>query len=51
MPKSADKGPKKSYSSPQLSVYGTVRDLTKNIGTHGNSDPGHHSIGHIRTHT
>lgn len=51
MPRMADKGPKKSYSSPQLSVYGTVRDLTKHLGTAGSSDPPPHSIGHIRTHT
>lgn len=51
MPKAAEKGPKKTYSPPQISVYGTVRELTKHLGATGNSDPPPHSFGHLRTHT
>jgi hypothetical protein len=29
---------KKPYSSPILTVYGTVRELTQSTGTHGNPD-------------
>jgi hypothetical protein len=50
MPKQAAKGPKKTYSSPKLTVHGTVQELTKHVGTSGNSDPAPHTIGHIRTH-
>jgi hypothetical protein len=49
MPKPAEKGPKKSYSPPQMTVYGTVRELTKQVGTHGNTDSGH-VLGHTKTH-
>jgi len=49
MPESAKKGPKKSYSPPELTVYGTVSELTKQVGTHGNTDNGH-AVGHTKTH-
>jgi hypothetical protein len=31
---------KRPYKSPILIVHGTVKDLTKVIGPHGNSDSG-----------
>jgi hypothetical protein len=31
---------KKPYSSPIITVYGTVQELTQKIGTHGQSDGG-----------
>ena len=50
MPKPADKGPKKKpYSAPQVTVHGTVRELTKRIGNAGNLDGGH-IAGHTKTH-
>ena len=33
-------GPKKPYVSPKLTIYGTVQELTKRIGIHGNRDGG-----------
>jgi len=42
-------GPKKPYSPPKLTVYGTVVELTKQVGTHGNADGGH-ILGHTKTH-
>jgi hypothetical protein len=32
--------PKKPYSKPTLTVYGTVRELTQNVGGHGAPDGG-----------
>jgi hypothetical protein len=32
--------PKKPYSAPKLTVYGTVRELTQKVGRHGQSDKG-----------
>jgi hypothetical protein len=32
--------PKKPYSKPTLTLYGTVRELTQQVGTHGTSDSG-----------
>jgi hypothetical protein len=32
--------PKKTYEPPRLIVYGTVRDLTRDVGRHGNKDGG-----------
>lgn len=49
MPRMADKGPKKLYSKPRIMVYGTVADLTKRVGPHGNSDGGH-ILQHTKTH-
>jgi hypothetical protein len=31
---------KKPYSSPIITVYGTVQELTQKIGIHGNKDSG-----------
>ena len=31
---------KKPYSKPTLTVYGTVRELTKSVGGRGNPDGG-----------
>ena len=41
------KGPKKSYASPRLTVYGTVRDLTKTKAHGGGND--HNRFGFSRT--
>ncbi|MGH9690433.1 MAG: lasso RiPP family leader peptide-containing protein [Candidatus Acidiferrales bacterium] len=52
MPKAADavrKGPKKFYSSPQVTAYGTVQELTKKVGTGGNPDSGTRPL-HKNTH-
>lgn len=39
MPKPAAAEPKKkSYTAPALVVYGTIRDLTRKVGTSGNKD-------------
>jgi hypothetical protein len=32
--------PKKPYSKPKLTLYGTVRELTQKVGASGNSDRG-----------
>jgi hypothetical protein len=32
--------PKKPYAKPQLTVYGTVQQLTERVGTHGTTDGG-----------
>jgi len=40
MDKPEKMGPKKTYTCPRLTVYGTVRDLTQNLGRHGNKDGG-----------
>lgn len=40
MAKPVKRDPKKPYSSPVLTVYGTVRDLTKRNGVHGQNDGG-----------
>jgi hypothetical protein len=31
---------KKDYSSPKLVVYGSLSDLTRGVGSHGNDDGG-----------
>ena len=49
MSKPVEKGPKKPYTPPKMTVYGTVRDLTKTVGTHGGPDGGH-ILGHTKTH-
>jgi hypothetical protein len=41
--------PKKPYSKPTLTVYGTVRELTQRVGTHGKADGGR-SLRANRTH-
>jgi len=32
--------PKKPYSPPTLTIHGTVEELTKKVGLHGQSDHG-----------
>jgi len=32
--------PKKPYKPPVLEVYGTIRELTKNVGNTGKNDAG-----------
>jgi hypothetical protein len=32
--------PKKPYSKPTLTLYGTVRELTQKVGAHGSTDGG-----------
>ncbi|MFI5097237.1 MAG: lasso RiPP family leader peptide-containing protein [Candidatus Acidiferrales bacterium] len=32
--------PKKPYEKPKLAVYGTLRELTKKVGSHGSGDGG-----------
>ena len=32
--------PKKPYSKPTLTLYGTVRELTQRVGAHGTGDGG-----------
>jgi hypothetical protein len=40
MDKARKPEPKKPYKPPELTVYGTVRDLTKAVGIHRNPDGG-----------
>jgi len=40
MRKSVERGAKKPYSSPILTVYGTVRDLTQRVGLRRQRDGG-----------
>ncbi len=40
MVKPVKREPKKPYSKPKLTVYGTVRELTRAIGNKGNLDGG-----------
>jgi hypothetical protein len=40
MAKTAAPGPKRPYSEPKLTVYGTVRELTQKVGRRGKSDSG-----------
>ena len=40
MAKTVAPGPKKPYSEPKLTVYGTVRELTQKVGRHGKTDGG-----------
>jgi hypothetical protein len=39
---------KKPYSSPIITVYGTVRELTQKVGLNRNNDGGH--FPHVKTH-
>jgi hypothetical protein len=48
MGKPAKQEPKKPYSPPELTVYGTVQDLTRSTGASGQPDGGHH-LGATRT--
>jgi len=40
MAKPVAPGPKKPYSAPKLTVYGTVRELTQMVGIRGHGDGG-----------
>jgi hypothetical protein len=40
MAKPVSPDPKKPYVVPKLTVYGTVRELTQQIGRHGKPDTG-----------
>jgi hypothetical protein len=40
MDKAGKPAPKKPYTQPVLTVYGTVRDLTKKVGPGGAADAG-----------
>jgi len=40
MDKSVKSEAKKPYSTPLLTVYGTVRELTQMVGASGNNDGG-----------
>ncbi len=39
---------REAYSTPKLTTYGSIEDLTKKVGAHGNTDGG--SFPTIRTH-
>jgi hypothetical protein len=38
MDKVIKREPKTPYSKPTLTIYGTIRELTQSVGTHGNLD-------------
>jgi len=40
MAKPVKREPKKPYEKPSLTDYGTIRELTKRVGSHGNVDHG-----------
>jgi hypothetical protein len=40
MSKAVKLEPKKPYSKPTLTLYGTVRELTQRVGAHGTGDGG-----------
>ncbi len=40
MPKPVKRDIKKPYSSPLITVYGTVRELTQKVGPRGTTDHG-----------
>jgi hypothetical protein len=47
-PTNAKPEPKEPYSTPELTIYGTIEELTKAIGAHGSGDGG--SFPQDRTH-
>ncbi len=49
MGKPVKREPKKPYSKPILTVYGTVRDLTQSVGPNGLRDGGR-ITNHTATH-
>lgn len=49
MHKSLIREPKKPYLSPILKVYGNVKELTRSVGTVGNTDHGTRAF-HTKTH-
>jgi len=40
MHKPLQRGPKKEYAPPKLTIYGTVQELTKKVGIRGHRDNG-----------
>jgi hypothetical protein len=40
---------KKSYTKPMLTIYGTIRDLTKTVGPNGPADGGAPASGKFAT--
>jgi hypothetical protein len=40
MAKPVKQEPKKPYSSPIITVYGTVQEITKTVSIHGHKDNG-----------
>ena len=40
--------PKEPYSTPELTIYGTIEELTKSVGAHGSADGA--TVGPFRTH-
>ena len=49
MAKPVKREPKKPYTKPTLTVYGTVRELTKKVGRTGRTDGGNPRSGKFRT--
>ncbi|HVB85246.1 MAG TPA: lasso RiPP family leader peptide-containing protein [Candidatus Dormibacteraeota bacterium] len=49
MDKAGIPAPKKPYTPPVLTVYGTVRDLTNQVGAHGQNDGGSAITGKFKT--
>jgi hypothetical protein len=49
MAKARRREPKKPYSKPTLTVFGTVRDLTRKVGNRGKLDGGT-TLGKRRSH-
>jgi hypothetical protein len=49
MEKPVKREPKKPYSKPTLTVYGTVRDLTQSVRNRGQLDGGT-TLGHKHSH-
>lgn len=39
-PKKPEPEPKEPYSTPKLTIYGTVEQLTKAVGAHAQADGG-----------
>jgi hypothetical protein len=48
MAKPVKREPKKPYSKPKLTVYGTVREITQTVGSRHHLDGGRRA-GHRRT--
>jgi hypothetical protein len=44
MAKPVAPNPKKTYSAPKLTVYGTVRELTQAVGVRGHADGGKRGV-------
>jgi hypothetical protein len=49
MGKPVEREPKKPYTKPKLTVYGTVRELTQSTGINGQKDGARGGI-NIKTH-